>query len=88
MKKTIIFMITILAFMIQNINLKSQDNCYDANGCGSIPWTSVWMGIVYPDFPTCTLTVEVKTRVCNNQTQVKIGGIHFYDPFSKRVTNN
>lgn len=81
MKKISLFIFTLLTLVLNSLEMKSQSDCYNANGCNTA-WSTSWMGVVYPQFPTCTLTVEVKTRICNGKTQVWCKGIYFYDPFS------
>lgn len=81
MKKISLFIFVLLALVLSSLEMKSQSDCYNANGCNTT-WSTSWMGVVFPQFPTCTLTVEVKTRICNGQTQIWCRGIYFYDPFS------
>lgn len=83
-KKMKILFIYIFLFVLlfNKQDATAQIDCYNLNNCENVQWNSTWLDIFYPPYPTCKLTVEIRTRICNGKTQVQVSGIHFYDPFS------
>lgn len=59
---------------------KAQSNCYPDSDCGA--WDTTQYFVVYPAFPTCTLTVDVRVRECDGVTQIQVLLVQFYNPLN------
>ena len=73
----VILLIFGVSILSQNA-LGQGGTCYNLPGCENIPWNSTYYDVVLPEFPTCTLTVQSKSRICNGKTQFYVAAIHFY----------
>lgn len=73
MKKLKITLVLLSTFFcISNLQLFSQNFCYDQYGNGCDDWSSYNKWVVLPEFPECSLWVNYKTRICNGEVQLFI----------------